>query len=219
MPKLDHGSEGALETCFVEMLEVTLRRGELGTIRFVQEFLFGDDRIVRTLNRLARRLRSLGIHYAVTGDLACVIYGQASTMGQVEVLLTADGFDKVSRYLVDDGYVLAPDSKRAIIDQETSMKIHVVLTGEHPSHRATMVTYPKPAGREIEGVKYLNLSDLIEMKLAAGMAPAGMRHLGDVVDLIRARRLSAQFRELLNESVRGEYDRLWSAVQNTPEEH
>jgi hypothetical protein len=219
MAKLDRGSERALETRFVEMLEVRLRRGGLGAIEFVQEFLFGDDRIGRTLNRLARRLRSLGIDYAVTGDLACVIYGQASTMGQIEVLLTADGFNKVSRYLIGDGYVLAPQSKRGIVDQKTSVPIRFVSTGEHPSHRATMVTYPKPAGREIEGVKYLGLSMLIETKLAAGMAPAGMRHLGDVVALIRARRLSAQFRELLNESVRHEYDRLWSAVQNTPEEH
>jgi hypothetical protein len=201
------------------MLYDRLRRGGLGAIEFVQEFLFGDDRIVRTLNRLARRLRSLDVDYAVTGDLACVIYGLTSTMGRAEIVLTADDLNKVSRCLLGDGYVFAPNSRRAIVDQETSMPIHFVLTGEHPSHRATMVTYPKPAGRDIEGVKYLDLSNLIEMKLAAGMAPAGMRHLGDVVDLIRARRLSAQFRELLNESVRGEYDRLWSAVQNTPEEH
>jgi len=134
-------------------------------------------------------------------------------------LLTADGFSKISHCLLGDEYVLAGSSKRAIVDQETSMPIHFVLTGEHPSHRATMVIYPKPAGREFEGVMYLNLSDLIETRVAAGMAPAGIRHLGDVVALIRARRLSAQFRELLNESVRDEYDRLWNAVRDTPEEH
>jgi len=71
------------------MLEVRLRRGGLGVIRFVQEFLFGDDRIDRTLNRLARRLDALDVEYAVTGDLAYVIYGQASTMGHAEVF--ADG--------------------------------------------------------------------------------------------------------------------------------
>src|SRR5947207_7958545 len=143
------------------MLEVRLRHGGLEAIPFVHEFLFGDDRIVRTLNRLVRRCRALDIEYAVTGDLACVIYGQLSTMGQMEVLLTADGFNKVSRSLVGNQYAWASDSKRTVVDQETSLPIHFVLTGEHPSHRSA-VTYPKPAGREIEGVRCLSLANLVE---------------------------------------------------------
>ena len=149
------------------MLEVRLRRGGLGVIRFVQEFLFGDDRIVRTLNRLARRLDALDVEYAVTGDLACVIYGQASTMGHAEVLLTPDGVNKISRCLLGDGYVRAPGSKKAIVDQ-----------GNFDA-------------------------DLFRLDRRT---PFRSRHASD---LSQARRTGD----------RDEYDRLWNAVRDTPEEH
>ena len=45
-------------------------------------------------------------------------------------------------------------------------------------------------------------------------APHRLRDLADVQDLIGALGLPADFAERLDESVRGEYHRLWQAVQD-----
>lgn len=44
-------------------------------------------------------------------------------------------------------------------------------------------------------------------------APHRLRDLADVQDLIRALELPAEFADRLDESVRGEYHRLWQTVQ------
>ena len=79
------------------------------------------------------------------------------------------------------------------------------------------MVFPDPlaASVEVEGVRVVTLEKLIELKLASGMsAPHRLRDLADVQDLISALRLPADFAARLDESVRGEYARLWQAVHS-----
>ena len=66
---------------------------------------------------------------------------------------------------------------------------------------------------EIDGVKFLTLEKLIELKLASGMtAPDRLKDLADVQELIKIRGLSSEFAAKLNPYVRGKYLELVKAV-------
>ena len=74
---------------------------------------------------------------------------------------------------------------------------------------------PREASVEVEGIRVVTLEKLIELKLASGIsAPHRLRDLADVQDLIGILGLPAEFAEKLDESVRGEYGRLWQTVLN-----
>jgi hypothetical protein len=61
----------------------------------------------------------------------------------------------------------------------------------------------------------VTLDKLIELKLASGMtAPHRLRDLADVQELIKIRRLPADFAERLDPYVRDKYLELWDAVAN-----
>ena len=77
---------------------------------------------------------------------------------------------------------------------------------------------PSDAGELINGIRYLRLSALIELKLASGMTNSGrLRDLADVQELIRALNLSRDFSQQLNPYVRSKFDELWRSVADNPE--
>jgi hypothetical protein len=81
------------------------------------------------------------------------------------------------------------------------------------------VAFPDPAtvNVELDGVRFLPLKDLVELKLASGMTnPGRLKDLGDVQEMIRVLKLPSDFAEQLDSSVREEFRRLWNAVQNNP---
>jgi len=69
------------------------------------------------------------------------------------------------------------------------------------------------ASTEIDGIRIVTLEKLIELKLASGMtAPDRLRDLADVQELIKIRRLPADFAERLDPYVRDTYLELWNGV-------
>lgn len=71
---------------------------------------------------------------------------------------------------------------------------------------------------EIEGIRYLNLEKLIEVKLASGMrGVACIMDWADVIALIKARNLGEDFATKLNPYVREKYLELCRAVKNEPD--
>lgn len=66
-------------------------------------------------------------------------------------------------------------------------------------------------------MELLTLGRLIEMKLTSGMrGPHRMKDLTDVLELIRAAKLSRELSRELDESVRAKYDELWRAAASAP---
>ena len=65
----------------------------------------------------------------------------------------------------------------------------------------------------------LALPRFIELKLASGIsAPHRIRDLADVLELIRAAKLSRELQQDLDASVRAKYEELWLAAASAPEE-
>jgi hypothetical protein len=79
------------------------------------------------------------------------------------------------------------------------------------------VAFPEPetvAEPGKDGIPYISLKTLFELKLASGMTAAHrMQDLADVIQLIRANSLSADYAESLNPYVADKFREMWKAAQ------
>jgi hypothetical protein len=193
-------------------------RGEYGRLlREASAHFEGKSGVYQALLNLAQRLDEEGISYAVIGGMALGKHGYARMTEDVDVLMTAEGLAAFHARCVGKGYVLAfAGASKTFRDTETQVRIEIVTTGEYPGDgKPKAVVFPDPvvASVEVEGVRVVTLEKLIELKLASGLsAPHRLRDLADVQDLISILSLPADFADRLNESVRGEYRRLWQTV-------
>ena len=98
------------------------------------------------------------------------------------------------------------------------MKIDVITTGEYPGDgKPKPVSFPKPseATIEIDGIRFVTLETLIELKLASGMTASDrLKDLADVQELIKFRSLSRELAHDLNPYVQQKYLELWDAVEH-----
>ncbi len=96
------------------------------------------------------------------------------------------------------------------------MRVEFLVTGEYPGDgKPKPIAFPSPRDVpvEIDGVRYVGLEKLVELKLASGMTnPARLRDLADVQELIRALNLPATFADRLNPYVRPKFVELQTAV-------
>src|ERR1043166_2613822 len=69
---------------------------------------------------------------------------------------------------------------------------------------------------QIDGIRFVTLEKLVELKLASGIsAPDRLKDLADVQELIKIRKLDADFALKLNPYVREKYRELEAAVRNS----
>jgi hypothetical protein len=101
-------------------------------------------------------------------------------------------------------------------DPETGVAVEIILSGEFPGDgRPKSIRFPEPTAVSIdmEGIQVVKLETLIELKLASGLnASDCAKDIGDVQELIRVLKLSADVADQLDSSVRSEYLRLWQGI-------
>ena len=194
-------------------------QGEYGRlIREASAYFAGKSGVFQTLLNLAGRLEEEGISYAIIGGMALGRHGLARMTEDVDVLMTAEGLAAFRAKCVGKGYVPAfAGAHKTFRDTDTQVCIEIITTGEYPGDgKPKPVVFPDPAEAsvKVEGVRVVTLEKLIELKLASGMSASHrLRDLADVQDLIGVLGLPADLAERLDASVRGEYQRLWLAVQ------
>ncbi len=181
-------------------------------------FFESDSAVHRTLRRLAARLEALDVPYAVCGGMALSAHGYLRATEDVDVLVTAASLERIHERLIGLGYRPAFAGSRHLRDTQDRVKVEFLIAGGYPGDgKEKPVSFPDPAGVNIEhdGVHYVGLSTLIELKLASGMTNAGrLKDLADVQELIRHVGLERGFAEELHEYVRGKYLELWHAVSD-----
>jgi hypothetical protein len=181
------------------------------------DFFMKKGIVFETMRRLARRLKSEGIPYAVIGGMALAAHGYVRMTLDVDLLLTTEGLDRFRKKLLGRGYVAAfPGATKSFCDAETNVKIEIITAGEFPGDGLPKpVAFPDPEGQAVEkdNIRVITLEKLIELKLASGLsATHRMRDLADVQDLIVVLKLPLSFMNKLDKSVRPEYQRLWEAT-------
>ena len=198
-----------------------MRKGGSAAVREASRFLMGEGKVYQSLGKIARKLTELGIPYAIAGGMALVAHGYDRTTDDVDVLVDSSGLKATHEALEGLGYVAPFPGSKQLRDTETSVRVEFLVTGQYPGDgKPKPVAFPDPRDTaiEIDGICYVKLPTLIELKLASGMTNTGrLKDLADVQELIRVLRLSRDFGSQLNPFVRGKYEELWQGVAESGE--
>ncbi|MBL8849230.1 MAG: hypothetical protein JNG89_06080 [Planctomycetaceae bacterium] len=181
----------------------------------------GESGVHKALERICRALDERSIPYCILGGMALFFHGYRRFTEDVDLLVTPDGLKAISEELTGRGYLPPFSGSRNLRDTETGVRIEFVMTGEYPGDgKPKPVAFPSPEANvvEIDGMRFVTLPKLIELKLASGISnPRRARDLADVQELIALLRLPADFQNQLDASVRDKYAELQKIVQDYPE--
>jgi hypothetical protein len=182
---------------------------------------FGQEsQVFKTMRRIARRLDDLGIAYAVAGGMSLDAHGFRRLTVDVDILVTREGLKTIHERLDGLGYVPPFTGSKNLRDTEFGVRIEFLIAGEFPGDgKPKPVAFPDPAeaGVEIDGIRFLSLPSMVELKLASGMTNLGrLKDLADVIELIKILGLAPGFAEQLNPYVRDKYLELWRGIQESP---
>jgi hypothetical protein len=167
-------------------------------------FFQGEDEVHKTMRRLARRLERAHIPYAILGGMAVNAHRYHRTTGDLDVLLTAEGFEEFRNRFVPKQYSKVEGFPRRFVDRVNDITLDVLVTGRFPGNgRPGPIAFPDPneVREKIEKIQFVDLVTLIQLKLAARRH----RDFGDVVELIRFNNLDETFAERLHRSLRRDY--------------
>lgn len=169
-----------------------------------------------SLRKITTRLNELGISYAVAGGMALFQHGFRRFTEDVGLLVTRDGLKAIHKHLRGRGYLPPFEGSKNMRDTESGVRIEFLVTGDYPGDGlAKPVAFPVPDAASVmrDGVCYLDLPKLVELKIASGMTNSErIKDLADVQELIKLTALSRDFAEKLDPFVREKYAELWSAA-------
>jgi len=206
----------------MEAFEDRARRGGATAIEEVERFFMKDDAVHKALRNITARLEELGIPYAVAGGMALVGHGYRRTTVDVDILVKPDGLVAIHQRLEGLGYVPPFAGSKNLRDVESGVRIEFLVSGQFPGDgKPKPVAFPDPtmAAVEMDGIRYLKLDKLIELKLASGLTnPLRLKDLADVQELIRSVKPPRELAEQLDPSVRQTYLDYWDALQAAPPE-
>ena len=182
-----------------------------------QRYFMGQGILNNALARLAADLKEHRIDYMVIGAVALLAHGYPRFTEDIDIVLTPDGLAAFHRELIGLGYAPAfSGARKRLKATADGVSIEVMTTGEYPGDgKPKPISIPEPgiASTEIDGVRFVTFEKLIELKLASGMtAPDRLKDLADVQELIKVRRLDAEFVMHLHPYVHEQYLKLFDAV-------
>jgi hypothetical protein len=185
-----------------------------------RRYFMGEGTLNKTLARLTSDLDGHGIRYAVIGATALLAHGYPRFTEDIDLLMTREGLQKFHEELIGLGYAPAfPGAKKKLRSTIDGISIEVMTTGEYPGDgKPKPVSMPDPvsASTDIKGIRYVTLEKLIELKLASGIsAPHRLKDLADVQELIKIKKLDAEFADKLDPYVRAKYLELQDAVSKS----
>jgi hypothetical protein len=206
------------------LYEDVYRKGGNAALREAQRFLMGESAVQESLQRIATKLDQLGIAYAVAGGMALVGHGYNRTTVDVDILVTAESLKRIHDSLEGLGYVAPFAGSKNLRDTISNVRIEFLVSGGFPGDgKPKPVAFPEPrsASTVIDGVHYLALPRLIELKLASGMTGgvARMKDFADVVELCKLLSLDESFGEQLDPYVREEYLKIVHGLRDNPDPH
>jgi hypothetical protein len=153
-------------------------------------FFEGRSAVQAALERMAGRLDQLGIPYAVVEGMALFHHGYRRFTEDIDILVTESDLARIHEQLEGRGYLPLFPNSRHLRDTQDGVRIVFLTTGGYPGDgqpKPVAFPDPEPVSIESDGIRYVNLPTLIELKLASGMSsPGRLRDLADVQELIKA---------------------------------
>ena len=188
-------------------------------------FFDGSSKLNQTLRTLKKQLDDLNIPYVVVGGMALTAHGYARMTEDIDILITRPDLKVLHEALLGRGYKAEFAGAKNIRDTTTGVKIEFLLTGGYPgSGQVQPVSFPAPADAqpiEQDGVNFIGLAKLVELKLASGMTGGAGRakDLVDVQQLITVLTLPRAFGDQVNPYVRPKYEELWDALRTSKKKY
>jgi len=152
--------------------------------------------------------------------LALFYHGHRRFTQDVDILVTKEGLKLIHEKLEGRGYLPRFEGSKHLRDTDSGVKVEFLTTGEFPGDgKPKTVSFPDPAAVrvEVEGMGFLQLPTLVELKLASGMTNV---HCGkDIVDvqaLVVELNLGDDFAEQLNPFVRDKFLELVRLFRDNP---
>jgi len=158
------------------------------------------------------------------GAVALLAHGYSRFTEDIDVIVSPEGLERFHQELIGLGYAPAfAGARKRLRSTLDGTPVELIAAGAYPGDgKPKPVSFPQPseATVEIDGVRFVTLEKLIELKLASGMtAPDRLKDLADVQELIKLRNLSSEFAERLNPYVREKYLELLNAVKRGKQEN
>ncbi|MCA1815647.1 MAG: nucleotidyltransferase family protein [Acidobacteria bacterium] len=183
-------------------------------------YFMGEGKLHGALGELCSDLERRGIEYMVIGAVALMAYGYPRFTEDIDLVMTAEGLEKFHRELVGLGYAPAfSGARKRLRATRSNVPVEIIVAGEYPGDgKPKPVKFPKPAEAsvEIDGVRFVTLEKLVELKLASGMtAPDRLKDLADVQELIKLRGLGQDFAARLDVYVREKFLELLGGVERS----
>ena len=195
----------------------------LEAARRADEFFMGRSPIHETMRRLASTLGEMNIPFAVAGAMAANAHGHTRTTADVDILIRQEDLDRFKAEHLGRGWVDKFEGSKNFRDAVTGVNVDVLIVGKFPGDgRPKPVAFPPPedvADADDEGVPFISLKTLLELKLASGMtAEHRPRDLDDVIQLIRVNNLPEGYADSLDPYVADKFRDLWKAAQVSDDE-
>ncbi len=181
-------------------------------------FFMGTSPIHAAMKRLAQTLGEMNIPFAVAGAMAANAHGHTRTTADVDILIRRDDLARFKARWLGRGWIDKFEGSKNFRDAVTNVAIDVLIVGDYPGDGLPKpVAFPAPedvSEVHADGIPFISLPTLVELKLACGMTTGHRpRDFDDVIQLIRVNRLPVDYAETLNPFVAEKYGEMWQAAQ------
>jgi hypothetical protein len=190
----------------------------LDVAKQADEFFMSTSSIHQAMQRLAHSMKELDIPFAIAGAMAANAHGHRRTTADVDILIRSEDLARFKQHYLGRGWVDKFEGSKNFRDAVCDVNIDALIVGNYPGDRLPKpIAFPAPESvSEVsaDGIPYISLKTLLELKMASGMtAPHRPRDLDDVIQLIRINGLSQAYAATVNDYVSEKFIELWNAAQ------
>lgn len=182
------------------------------------QFFMGTSNIHQAMLRLTKTLHDMKIPFAIAGAMAANAHGHRRTTEDIDILIRREDLARFKEQHLGLGWVEKFTGSKNFRDAVCNVNIDALIVGEYPGDGLPKpVAFPPPetvSEVDSEGLPYISLKTLLELKLASGMTASHRpRDFDDVIQLIRINRLPLEMGKTLNPYVADKFRELWQAAQ------
>ena len=182
------------------------------------EFFMGTSPIHAAMQRLAKTLDEMEIPFAIAGAMAANAHGHRRTTADVDILIRREDLDRFKLQHLGRGWVNKFEGSKNFRDAVSNVNIDALIVGEYPGDGLPKpVAFPPPedvAEKDEDGIPFVSLKVLLELKLASGMTAGHRpRDFDDVIQLARMNQLPLDYADSLDPYVADKFRKLWEAAQ------
>jgi len=174
--------------------------------------------IHEAMKRLTKTLAGMEISFAIAGAMAANAHGHQRTTADIDILIRSEDLQRFKAKHIGIGWVDKFEGSKNFRDTINDVNIDALMVGQYPGDGLPKpVAFPEPesvAEYHDEGIPYITLNTLLELKLACGMTTSHRpRDLDDVIQLIKVNQLPIDHAGQLNPYVGAKFRELWRAAQ------